>query len=101
MYYTERNGIKSYYENPDLISHSKAIEWIKLLLNSEEIMKVWDINMIDRLGATSLHYLSTIPGSSEILHDFISVGGDLSILDRERNAIIHYAIKHKNVRKFE
>lgn len=97
MYYTERVDGNNTYVNSKLAEHPRAIEWIKLLLEWEEIIRVWDLNTIDRLGATPLHYIATIPNSSEMLHEFIINGGDLSILDKERNSVIHYAIKYKNV----
>lgn len=99
MYYTERVDGSSTFVDSKMAEHPKAIEWIDLLLNWEEITRVWDLNTTDRLGATPLHYIATIPNSSEMLHKFILNGGDLSILDKERNSVIHYAIKYKNVRK--
>lgn len=77
----------------------KAYECFELLVNTPQIFEQININGKDRLGATALHYLATVDSSStvEMLQFLVSKGADLEIKDREKNNVIHYAIRHKNV----
>jgi ankyrin repeat protein len=69
-------------------------------MDTPQISDHIDINEKDRLGATVLHYLATVttPDIPGIFEKLVSKGGNVTIKDKEQSSIIHYAIRHKNVR---
>ena len=78
---------------------NKSVKCMDLILNTPYLFDNLDLNYQDRLGATVLHYLATIPGSEafKMFEFLISKGSDFTLQDREKNSVIHYAIRSKNV----
>jgi hypothetical protein len=100
MFYDEQiEEIKTAEGDTITMGIAKAYECFQLLVNTPQIFEQIDVNAKDRLGATVLHYLATVDSSStvDMLKFLVSRGADLTVKDREKNSVIHYAIKHKNV----
>ena len=100
MFYDEQiEEIKTTEGDAVTMGITKPYECFQLLVNTPQIFEHIDINAKDRLGATVSHYLATVDSSStvEMLQFLLSKGGDFTLKDKEKNSVIHYAIKHKNV----